>query len=64
MVAGGMECMSKIPHLLYLRKPNMYGNGQVIDAIQHDGLTDVYNNILMGACTEKICSELGLTREA
>jgi acetyl-CoA C-acetyltransferase len=24
----------------------------------------VYNNMLMGSCTEKICSEMGITREA
>jgi acetyl-CoA C-acetyltransferase len=24
----------------------------------------VYNNILMGSCVEKICSEMGITREA
>ena len=36
----------------------------MIDGIQFDGLTDVYNNILMGACTEKVCSEMGISREA
>ena len=64
MVAGGMECMSKVPHLQYLRRPTGYGNAQIVDAIQYDGLTDVYNNILMGNCTEKVVSELGITREA
>ena len=56
--------MSKIPHYTYLRKPTGYGHANLIDAIQFDGLTDVYNNILMGACVEKNCSELGITREA
>lgn len=64
MLAGGMESMSKIPHYIYMRKPNTYGNYTTIDGIQFDGLTDVYNNILMGKCTEKICSELGISREA
>jgi len=27
MVAGGMECMSKVPHYAYLRRPTGYGNG-------------------------------------
>jgi acetyl-CoA C-acetyltransferase len=36
----------------------------MIDAIQYDGLTDVYNNILMGACVEKNISEMGISREA
>ena len=64
MVAGGMENMSKLPHLVYLRKPTGYGNATLLDTISFDGLTDVYNNILMGACTEKICSEMSITREA
>ena len=64
ILCGGFESMSKAPHYLYLRKPTGYGNAQAVDSIQYDTLTDVYNNILMGACTEKVCSDLGLTREA
>ncbi len=64
ILCGGFESMSKAPHYIYLRKPTGYGNAQVFDSIQYDTLTDVYNNILMGACTEKVCSDLGLTREA
>ena len=64
VLAGGMECMSKLPHYIYLRKPTGYGNAQIVDSIQFDGLTDVYNNILMGSCTEKVCSEMGISREA
>jgi len=56
--------MSKTPHYMYLRRPTGYGNAQALDAIQHDGLTDAYNNILMGSCVEKLCSEMGITREA
>jgi acetyl-CoA C-acetyltransferase len=26
MLAGGMECMSKAPHLQYLRVPTGFGN--------------------------------------
>jgi acetyl-CoA C-acetyltransferase len=64
VLAGGFESMSKAPHYLFLRKPTGYGHVQAVDSIQFDGLTDVYNNMLMGSCTEKICSELGITREA
>jgi acetyl-CoA C-acetyltransferase len=63
-LAGGMENMSKVPHYLYLRQPTGYGHASAIDAIQFDGLTDVYNNILMGACVEKVNSDMGITREA
>lgn len=64
VLTGGMENMSKLPHYLYLRKPTGYGHASAIDSIQFDGLTDVYNNILMGACVEKNCSEMGISREA
>lgn len=56
--------MSKVPHLMYLRKPTGYGHASAIDGIQFDGYTDVYNNILMGACVEKNISEMGISREA
>ena len=64
VLAGGFESMSKAPHYMFLRKPTGYGHVQAVDSIQFDGLTDVYNNMLMGSCTEKICSEMGITREA
>ena len=64
MLAGGMESMSKSPHYTYLRRPTAYGETTVLDSIKNDGLTDVYNNVLMGSCVEKICSDLGITREA
>lgn len=56
--------MSKAPHYMYLRKPTGYGHSNVIDSIQFDGLTDVYNKILMGACVEKTNGEMGISREA
>ena len=36
----------------------------MLDSIKYDGLTDVYNQILMGSCVEKVNSEMGITREA
>lgn len=64
MLAGGMECMSKAPHLQYLRVPTGFGHVQVLDSIMSDGLTDVYNQIQMGSCSEKFISEMGITRQA
>lgn len=64
IVAGGFESMSKAPHYMFLRKAAGYGHVEAVDSIQYDALTDVYNKILMGLCTEKVCSELGITREA
>lgn len=36
----------------------------MVDSIKADGLTDAYNQILMGSCVEKVCSEMSITREA
>lgn len=64
MLAGGMECMSKAPHYAMLRKPTPYGESTLIDSIKYDGLTDSFNQILMGSCVEKTNSEMGISREA
>lgn len=64
VLTGGMESMSKTPHLLHMRKPTVYGHASAVDSIAFDGLTDAYNNILMGKCVEKTCSEMGISREA
>ena len=63
MVAGGMESMSKIPHYAYLRQPTIYAHATLVDGLMNDGLTDVYDQIPMGTCTEKVNSEMGITRE-
>ena len=56
--------MSKVPHTFYLRKGTGYGHSSVSDALLSDGLTDVYNKMLMGGCVEKTVSEMGISREA
>lgn len=56
--------MSKAPHMMYLRKGTGYGHSSVIDTLTFDGLTDVYNKMLMGGCVEKTVAEMGITREA
>jgi acetyl-CoA C-acetyltransferase len=62
MVAGGMENMSRAPHLINMRTGIPFGNSTVLDSI-NENLTDVYNKILMGSCVEKVCSEMGISRE-
>ena len=64
MVAGGMENMSQIPYYL----PNArygygYGNGQLIDGLAKDGLTDVYDQIPMGVCADNTAKEFNISRE-
>ena len=63
IVAGGMECMSKIPHYAYLRSPTTYSHAKLIDGLMFDALTDAYDNIAMGNCAEKTNKDFGITRE-
>jgi len=64
-VAGGMENMSMAPHLI----PNMraglkFGEGKLKDAMQWDGLWDVYSDRPMGSCAEECATKYSLTRAA
>ena len=64
VVAGGMESMSNIPYyLLKARYGYRYGNGELIDGLQFDGLTDVYNHCAMGVCADNTTKEMKITRE-
>lgn len=64
VVAGGMESMSNIPYyLLKARYGYRYGNGELIDGLQYDGLTDVYNHCAMGVCADNTAKEMKISRE-
>jgi len=64
VVAGGMESMTNAPYLLpQARKGYRLGNGQVIDAMVHDGLWDIYNDYHMGVTGENVAEKYGITRE-
>lgn len=64
IVAGGTENMSQAPYLLpNNRWGQRMGNGQVIDYMVADGLTDIFNNYHMGITAENIVEKYGLTRE-
>ncbi|MBL7981515.1 MAG: acetyl-CoA C-acyltransferase [Flavobacteriales bacterium] len=64
VVAGGMESMSRTPfYLENARYGYRFGNGQLIDGIGKDGLTDVYDQTAMGVCAELCCSTHNITRE-
>ena len=63
IVAGGTESMSRAPYLLpKARTGYRMGDGQLVDAMIHDGLWDVYSNMLMGTCGEKCATEFKFTR--
>jgi len=64
VVAGGMENMSQIP--FYLPKARYgygYGNGEILDGLVKDGLTDVYDQVGMGVCGDNTASKYNITRE-
>jgi len=63
-VAGGMECMSNAPYLLTkARTGYRMGNGEIVDAVVHDGLWCAFENIHMGNEAEIIAEKFGVTRE-
>lgn len=54
VVAGGMENMSMAPHLLLNSRSGFkFGEAAMKDAMQWDGLWDVYSNRPMGNCAEE-----------
>lgn len=64
VVAGGMENMSQIPYYLpKARNGYGFGNGEVVDGLTRDGLTDVYDQIAMGVCGDKTAAKYGISRE-
>src|SRR5499425_1258475 len=64
VVAGGMESMTNAPYLLpNARKGYRLGNGQVVDAMVHDGLWDIYHDYHMGITGENVAEKYGITRE-
>lgn len=64
VVAAGTESMSNIPY--YLTKARYgykFGNGELIDGLSHDGLTDAYNHCAMGVCADNTAREMNISRE-
>lgn len=64
VVAGGMESMSNIPY--YIPKARFgykYGNGELVDGLQKDGLWEVYNDFAMGNCGDHTAKEMNISRE-
>ncbi|MCE2732436.1 MAG: acetyl-CoA C-acyltransferase [Chryseotalea sp.] len=63
VLAGGTESMSNIPfYLLKARTGYKYGNSELIDGLQYDGLTDVYNHCAMGVCADNTAKEMNISR--
>ncbi|KAF8952354.1 erg10, acetyl-CoA C-acetyltransferase [Podila verticillata] len=65
VIAGGAESMTNVPYYLpKMRFGAKYGHQEVIDGVQKDGLTDVYNNYSMGVAAEETAEEHQISREA
>ena len=64
VLAGGMESMSNIPYyLMKARSGYKYGHGELLDGLQYDGLTDVYNHCAMGVCADNTAKEMNISRQ-
>jgi acetyl-CoA C-acetyltransferase len=58
VVAGGMESMSKAPHLLpEARVGYRLGDGTLEDSMMHDGLTCAFDHCAMGLATDRYNGE-------
>ena len=64
VIAGGMENMSSVPfYAPSMRWGNKYGNTQLVDGLNKDGLTDVYKDYAMGCAADLCAGEYKITRE-
>ncbi len=65
VVAGGQESMTQAPHLLPKSRSGFkYGDVTMLDHMAHDGLFCAFDQVAMGASTEKYNARYGVTREA
>jgi acetyl-CoA C-acetyltransferase len=64
VVAGGMESMTNAPHLLPgARAGYRIGDGTIVDSMMFDGLYCAFDQVAMGAGTERYAQAHGLERE-
>src|SRR5262245_11537880 len=63
VAAGGMESMSRAPHLVEgVRTGLKYGDGKLVDSLIRDGLWCAFENWPMGDAAEHVASMCGITR--
>lgn len=64
VIAGGTENMSQSAYILpSARWGQRMGDGQLVDTMVHDGLTDAFSDVHMGITAENIAEKYGFTRE-
>ncbi|XP_068794959.1 acetyl-CoA acetyltransferase, cytosolic [Struthio camelus] len=62
VVAGGMESMSKAPHIIHMRAGVKMGEVSLQDSIIHDGLTDAFYQYHMGITAENVANQWQVSR--
>ena len=64
VVAGGMESMTRAPYLLPgARAGYRLGDQRVVDSMMHDGLFCAFDQVAMGASTERYSRAMEISRE-
>lgn len=64
VVAGGCESMTNAPYLLRkARSGYRMGHGELVDAMIHDGLWDVYTGRHMGTCGDLCAKKYDISRQ-
>jgi acetyl-CoA C-acetyltransferase len=63
VIAGGMESMTNAPHMVNARTGIRYGDGQLVDHMAWDGLTNPYDGKSMGVFGELCADKYHFTRE-
>ena len=63
VAAGGMESMSKAPHVQHLRDGVKMGDYTMIDSMIRDGLWDAFNGYHMGNTAENVANQWQISRD-
>jgi acetyl-CoA C-acetyltransferase len=64
VIAGGMESMSRAPHLLKGSRAGFkYGDVTMVDHLAYDGLHDIFTDVPMGELTELANDREPITRQ-
>jgi len=63
VAAGGMESMSKSPHVAHLRDGVKMGDWAMVDTMIKDGLWDAFNGYHMGTTAENVARQWQITRD-
>ena len=62
-VAGGLESMSRAPHMAGVRPGIKFGNGELVDHMLADGLTCAFESWPMGCAAEHTATTCDISRD-